>query len=134
MCVPISCAIWTSWSPITLTVTPSTLARGRPARRVPESRRIPSASTCSSWPGRTSVVESSSSITAGPRSTRSGRQILAPVDRASRARRRREADVAHLARRRQVALAAVLPARGRAPGPSAATFAWISSIVSPGKL
>ena len=33
MCVPISCAIWTSWSPITLTVTPSTSRRAPAAPR-----------------------------------------------------------------------------------------------------
>ena len=39
MCVPISCAICTSWSPITLTVTPSTLrARARPALRAREAQ------------------------------------------------------------------------------------------------
>ena len=133
MCVPISCAICTSWSPITLTVTLST-SRRAPALRSPESRRIPSASTRSSWPGSTSVVESSSSTIAGPRSARRGRQVLAPVD----GRRERdpagEAHVADLARRRQVALRQRCRRRAARPGRAPTTFAWISSIVSPGKL
>ena len=112
MCVPISCAICTSWSPITLTVTGST-SRRAPGGPAPERRRIPSASTRSSWPGRTSVVESSSSTTAGPRST-------APAGSDSRrktgvaCRLAGEADVA-CAR----AAAAPRPAAARGRGPRA---------------
>ena len=53
------------------------LRRAVPATRAPESRRMPSASTRSAWPGRTSVVESGSSTTAGPWSA-------APAGRSSR--------------------------------------------------
>ena len=131
MCVPISCAICTSWSPITLTVTGST-SRRAPAGPAPERRRIPSASTRSSWPGRTSVVESSSSTIAGPWSTapagsdsrrKTGVACVSPPKRTSR-----------VARGGGASPSGSTAGAGRAPGPSAVTAAWISSSGSPGKL
>ena len=69
-----------------------------------------------------------------------GRASTAPAGRSSRRKtgvasvRAGEADVARRARRRQRRPRAATPGAGRAPGPSAVTFAWISSIGSPGKL
>ena len=134
MCVPISCAICTSWSPITLTVTGSTSRARRPARRSrarePQDPVGEHAQLLAREDERRRVelLDDRRAAELG-----AGRQVLAPVDR----RREPAAPAKRTSRTLRgggSSPSGSVAGAGRAPGPSAVTLAWISSIVSPGKL